>query len=139
MQNKIYQWGNKLTHFGSKFDLKENSSINVEYNHSITLQILDFTANTYIYIRLIIIIRFNKLNLTYTFLGNKRHKCDICGKSYFHQASFWNHKKYTCGQNQKYKCEFCGHSSKYVHAMILHLRTKHNRDVNRKDLLPLTQ
>nr|CAI5854446.1 unnamed protein product [Callosobruchus analis] len=58
---------------------------------------------------------------------SKAYKCDKCSKVYWHQASYYNHKKYTCGKSPAIFCPECKFSTKYFQNMQTHLRNIHSR------------
>nr|CAI5817510.1 unnamed protein product [Callosobruchus analis] len=61
-------------------------------------------------------------------------KCDRCGKAYSHKASFYNHRKYTCGKHPNLFCSKCSFATKYLQHMQFHMRLKHDIHMTTSEL-----
>ncbi|CAH1964120.1 unnamed protein product [Acanthoscelides obtectus] len=67
-----------------------------------------------------------------------KYKCDRCGKCYQHQASLWNHRRYTCGhQVPHFYCPQCVFTTKYAHIIQQHVMAKHKQRLSRNEALKL--
>nr|CAH7727060.1 unnamed protein product [Callosobruchus chinensis] len=71
------------------------------------------------------------------FVTASKFKCDRCGKSYQHQASLWNHKKYTCGLGPQFCCPQCVFTTKYAHIIQQHVMGKHQLKLSRTQAMTL--
>lgn len=56
----------------------------------------------------------------------KKYECESCGKKYSHQASLFNHTKYTCGKTANFFCTHCEFSTKYKYHIKQHCFAVHN-------------
>lgn len=63
-----------------------------------------------------------------------QYSCNLCNKTYVHQASFYNHMKYTCGKRAGFFCRFCSFSTKYAQHLQHHMMGKHNLSLSRSEL-----
>ncbi|KAK9882343.1 hypothetical protein WA026_020865 [Henosepilachna vigintioctopunctata] len=86
-------------------------------------KMLPFTSISYVFERLI---PLHNIGGPYT--------CKRCLRSFKHQASIYNHIKYTCGSSTKFCCDKCSFASKYVQSLQSHFYQKHRVVLSRKEL-----
>ncbi|XP_050301568.1 transcriptional repressor CTCFL-like [Anthonomus grandis grandis] len=56
----------------------------------------------------------------------ERLLCTNCGKRYKNRNSLDCHKRFDCGKEKKFKCDVCDYSTKRVHALKKHMKSRHD-------------
>ena len=76
---------------------------------------------------------YRHVQTQHTHNDNKKYKCEVCGKGFYHKAAYLDHKNVHTGE-KPYKCKFCSacFASKGTHAMHQKGHLGHRRNYSKK-------